>query len=80
MAAVPATPVADHGFLQAVLYKCLHMLSDHSLCWCFAGSIMYRGMSCSTSYVGVWASVHSCGKLCLDGLDNDCGGHLPDIC
>lgn len=37
-------------------------------------------VSMHASYVGVWASVHSCGKLCLDGPDNDCGGHLPDIC
>ena len=80
MAAVPATPVANFAFLQAVLYKSLHLISDHLLCGFSAGAIEYESMCRSASCVGVWASVHSCGKLCLDGPDNDCGGHLPDIC
>lgn len=45
-----------------------------------AGATMYQSLCQSAFNVGVWASVHSCGKLRLDGPDNDCGGHLPDIC
>jgi len=44
MAAVPATPVANHAVLQAVLYKSLHLLDDHSLCGFFAGAIMYQSI------------------------------------
>ena len=80
MAAIPATPVVNFAFLPADLYKSLHVIRYHWLSDFSAGTIMYQSMCRSASYIGVWASVHSCGKLCLDGPDNDCGGHLPDIC
>ena len=43
--------------------------------------MLYSAMHCKLmQLVGVWASLHSCGELCVDGLDNDCSWHLPDIC